>query len=119
MENIAEVVQGLLSSEAKVVVGDFPSLDAEGISVKLGEGEEATRYLGMTTTINRPYIIVVARSESYSTAKQWLASCRAILDGYRSDNILGILVTTPTIYIGRDDQKMHDFQVTYKIMIKE
>lgn len=120
MENIGEVIQSLISTVVpKSFVGDFASLDADGVSIKLSEGEDTTRYLGMTTTIRRPYVVIVARSSTYSTAETWLASIRTRIDTYRSGDILSILMSTPPLYLGRDDQKMHEFQVIYKVMMKE
>jgi hypothetical protein len=119
MEDIAEKVQALLSSITKCIVGDFPSLDAEGLSVRLGAGDDPIRYLGMTTLIHRPYAILVARAASYASAEAWLTSARGILDSYHSGSILSILLLTPPLYLGKDDQKMHEFQGVYKVMMKE
>lgn len=120
MENIGELIQNIIGNAVpKTYVGDFPSLDADGVTIKLSEGVDTTRYLGTTSTIMRPYVALVARNGVYATAEGWLQSIRSCLDSYHSGNILGILMVTPALYMGRDDQKMHEFQVIYKVLLKE
>lgn len=120
MENVAEIVRGLVAGVVpKSFVGDFASLDAEGVSIKLDAGEETVSHFGGATThIYRPFVTLTIRSSSYATAGSWLASIRAVLEGY-NDGSVGLFSLAPPAYLGRDDLKMHEFQVTYKALIKE
>lgn len=124
LEQIAETIQGLLSPVvSKCFVGDFPSLGAEGVSIKLYEGEELDKYFGSTpttptVTLYKAKVLLTARGVDYAITLDWLSDIRATVDGYRCSS-LGITLLAPPSYIGRDDQKLHEFQVTYKTLIKE
>lgn len=121
IERVAETVQGLISTIGTTCyVGDFPGLSAEGVSVRLESGEDASRHFGsVDTSIFRPSVVVTARSASYNTARGWLTSIRDIIDGYTNGATLGIYMQGTATYLGRDDQKMHEFQVYYKTLVKE
>ena len=121
VESAANKVHDLLkTSIPKSVVGDFSSLTVEGVAIKLSTDLGVSRYFGgVSDNIYRPTVTLVARSESYATASEWLHVARSILDGYREGNDFALFVETPTEYVGRDESKMHEFNEVFKILIKE
>ena len=120
MEQLAETIQSILAPLKLVTyVGSFPTLSSEGISLRLIEGKPPQRYLGQEEAVFQPYLLVSTRSSTYPVGATWLQSIRETLDSYGQESVLQMQLITPLLYIGKNEQKMHEFQAVYKIMIKE
>lgn len=120
MEAVGDFIRdSLWSLDVSCVVGDFPSLKSQGISVSLLEGESSIRFLGTKSCIRIPYVTITVRSSTYSDGQRWLKECREILDSLSDSSVLAIMMVDSPSHRGRDDLKMHEFQVIYKILIEE
>ena len=121
LEQIAETAQSLISTVVpKSFVGDFPSLDSEGVAIMLEEGEDTTRHFGGSeSSIYKPHLVITSRSASYTTAMGWITSIRKALDGYKSGSTYGIFAQGTASHLGRDDIKMHECKLIFKILLKE
>lgn len=123
MENVAEKVKALIADIVPdLYIGDFPSLGGEGVAIRLNSGTEMLNFFsaGVSPRISKPTLLLVARSANYSTAQRWLEDIRRRVDRYvEPGGLLGIFLQEPPTYAGRDEQKLHEFQVTYSTLIKE
>lgn len=121
LESVADKVHDLIKAAIpSSFVGDFPSLSAEGVAVRLSSGNETTRYFGgASDNVYRPLVTLVARNTSYSLARGWLTLARTTLEGYRESNDFAIFVESPAEYVGRDESKLHEFTIVFRILMKE
>ena len=120
---IASRVKDLLPPDWPVTVGDLPSPNVEAVGLIEFDGYYNAMYFGMRygTAIVQPLVKVVARSASYEQGEYYMDQAKQILNGTSdpANNILSIvMVGTPT-YLGRNPQKMHEFQVVFQIQVKE
>lgn len=120
---IATRIKNLLPSDWPVTVGDLPSPNVEAIGIIEFDGYFNNMYFGMRfgTSIVQPLVKIVGRSASYAQGEFWMDRSKELLNG-TSDEEHGILsivmVGTPT-YLGRNDQKLHEFQIVFQIQVKE
>lgn len=120
---IAKQVKDLLPSEWPVTVGDLPSSNQEAVGLIEFDGYFNSMYFGMRygTAILQPLIKVVARSKTYQQGEFWMDETKRLLNRYHSEegDIISItMVGTPT-YLGRTEQKLYEFQVTFQVQVKE
>ena len=122
---IADDVKALLPSEWPITIGDLPSPNVEAVCLIEFDGYYNTQYFGRGpgTMIGHPLVKVVGRSASYQTGEYWMDEAKRLLNRYSNvsgeGSILSItMVGTPT-YLGRNNQKFHEFQVTFQVQVKE
>lgn len=100
-------------------VGEMPSLSDEGVAVMVYSGNFNTQYLGMKSTLFRPVLKFVIRTCSYPKGSEWSQLIKDTFHEFSSDEIMEMnLVGTP-IYLGRTEEKLHEFQVTFQTVVKE
>lgn len=118
---IAERLYDLLPSEWPKVIGDLPSTREEVVGVIEYDGATSTEYFGPQTgsSILNPIVKIVFRTKEYEIGRQWADVSKNILHRYHDDFIMSILMVNNPIYIGRTEEKLHEFQVIFKTQIKE
>ncbi len=119
---IAEKIRDLLPQEWPLVIGDLPSTVDVVVGIVEYDGANSTEYFGQTSkSLFRPIVKIVIRHESYSVGQAWSEEVQNKLHRYHNEDI-GIqsclMVGVPT-YLGRNEQKLHEFQVIFNISVKE
>ena len=118
---IADKIKALLPADLPVTVGDLPAPNVEAIGLMEYDGAVNTEYFGPRSgsSIHQPIIKVVLRSKSYETATNWVEAIKHTLHRYCDETFLSIMMTGTTMYLGKNDQKYHEFQIVFTTRIKE
>jgi hypothetical protein len=119
---VAEKIYNLLPLEWPRVIGDLPSTNDVVVGIMEYDGATSTEYFGaVNCTVFNPIVKIVIRHTSYPEGQQWSEEVKELLHRYHDegDGILSILMVGTPIYLGRNEQKLHEFQVTFNISVKE
>ena len=119
---IADEIKALLPSTWPLTIGDLPSTNVESVCIIELDGNYNTHYFRSDASlmVSHPLIKIVGRSASYETGSAWMDQAKETLNRYHSDGeILGITMVGTPMYLGRDNQKFHEFQVTFQVQLKE
>lgn len=121
---IADNVKALLPSDWPLNIGDLPSPNVEAVCIIEFDGYYNTQYFGRGpgTMIGQPLVKIIGRSASYETGEFWMEECKRRLNRYigeDDDEILSITMVGTPSYLGRNNQKFHEFQVTFQVKVKE
>lgn len=100
------------------VIGELPSAPDNVIAILLYDGTVNTEYFACGTIYN-PVIKVVLRNQSYEQAKQWVEYVKDSLHKYTDEYFMSILLQGYPMYLGKDAQKLHEFQIVFNIQVKE
>lgn len=116
-----EKLQGLLPVTIPSTIGDLPSTSANGVSIVLYNGNFNTEYFGgrKGSTVFQPIVKFVVRNSSYEEAKKWVDAVKDTLHRHTDDYFLSILLSGSPLYLGRSDQKLHEFQMVFSIQLVE
>ena len=122
---IAEKLYDLLPAEWPKVIGDLPATSQEVVGIVEYDGcvnltKGAIVCADRVTTVSlAPIVKVVIRSLVYEQGQLWANAVKSTLHRYHDDTMLSVLLVGAPIYIGRTTEKLHEFQVTFKIKVKE
>lgn len=116
---LPEYIKTLLTDKNKVFIGDLPSLSDEGVGIALEEGSAEHRYFGSFKSLERPYIRITIRSIKYTDGMNRAESIKKDLNNLTNENILQCLVAGSPMYIGKNQQKLHEIQLLFYITLKE
>lgn len=126
---IEDHILGLLPVELIpfATIGDLPGTQKNEICLMFYDGATNTEYFGCRqgSTIFQPILKCVVRNNSYEAGKKWVEELKESLHRYSDAGegvegmILSILMAGSPMYLGRNSQKFHEFQITFKIQTKE
>lgn len=118
---VAEKIYDLLPQDWPLVIGDLPSTMDTVVGIVVYDGATSTEYFGIAKSIFNPIVKIVIRHTSYPTGREWADEVKNTLHRYHDEysGILSILMAGVPMYLGRNEQKLHEFQVTFNISIKE
>lgn len=118
---VAEKLFNLLPEDLPKVIGDLPASNKEVIGVVEYDGSQSTEYFGtkVGNSILNPIVKIVIRSYTYQTGSTWADQIKEVLHRYHDDYFVSILLVSNPIYLGRSPEKLHEFQVTFRIQVKE
>lgn len=119
---IAEKIYDLLPQEWPKVIGDLPSTSEVAVGIIEYDGATSTEFFGATNcSVYNPIVKIVIRHTSYPEGQSWTDTLKDTLHRYHNESIgiLSCLMVGTPMYLGRNEQKLHEFQVTFKITIKE
>ena len=118
---IAEYIYDLLPGDWPKVIGDLPATSTTIVGVMEYDGATSTEFFGsqQNNSMLRPIVKIVIRHTSYEIGQQWATEAKEILHRYHDDKLLNVLLVGTPIYLGRSPEKLHEFQVTFSIIIKE
>ena len=119
---VAEKIYDLLPQNWPLVIGDLPSASDVVVGIMEYDGATSTEYFGKDNkSLFSPIVKIVIRHNAYSTGQAWSDEVKNVLHRYHnvSIGILSCLMIGNPIYLGRNEQKLHEFQVTFSISIKE
>lgn len=120
-EGIKALLPDTIQSEA--IVGEMPSLKAEGIALIIYDGDFSTEYFGRkgseASSIFNPVLKCLVRHSSYDTAASWIEQLKETLHRYSDDSFISILMAGAPAFLGRTTEKLCEFQITFRIQLKE
>ena len=119
---VAEKIYDLLPQEWPKVIGDLPSANNVAVGINEYDGATSTEFFGATnSSLFNPIVKIVIRHTSYSEGQAWADEVKNLLHRYRNEDIgiLSTLIVGTPMYLGRNEQKLHEFQATFNISIKE
>lgn len=119
---VAEKIYDLLPLEWPKVIGDLPSTSDVAVGIIEYDGATSTEFFGATNrSVFNPIVKIVIRHSSYPEGQSWADEVKDILHRYRNEDIgiLSILMSGTPLYLGRNEQKLQEFQVIFNISIKE
>ena len=119
---VAEKIYNLLPQDWPLVIGDLPSAEDVVVGIVEYDGATSTEYFGvMNKSVFNPIVKIVIRHSMYSTGQAWAEEVKDTLHRYHNEDmgILSILMAGTPMYLGRNAQKLHEFQITFNISIKE
>ena len=119
---VAERIHDLLPQDWPLVIGDLPSANDVAVGIIEYDGATSTEYFGVTNkSLFHPIVKIVIRHTSYPLGQAWSEEVKNKLHRYHNEDIgiLSILMAGTPMYLGRNEQKLHEFQVTFNISIKE
>ena len=119
---VAEKIYDLLPQEWPLVIGDLPSTSEIAVGIIEYDGATSTEYFGtVDTSVFNPIVKIVIRHQTYEKGREWAETVKNTLHRYYdgSNGILSCLIVGTPVYLGRNEQKLHEFQVTFNISIKE
>lgn len=115
---VAEKIYDLLPQEWPLVIGDLPSAADVVVGIIEYDGATSTEYFGRDSKSSfKPIVKIVIRHSSYSEGQAWADEVQNVLHRYHNESI-GIqscLMVGAPMYLGRNTQKLHEFQVTFNI----
>lgn len=113
------VLQFLPESVSPGFVGEMPSLSAEGVAVMLFDGGINTQFFGMKDTLFRPVLKFVIRTSDYEKGAEWMQTIKDTFHEFTSEEISQMDIVGSPMYLGRTEEKLHEFQVTFQTIVKE
>ncbi len=104
-------------------IGDLPGTQKNEICLMLYDGASNIEYFGQRheSTIYQPIIKFVVRNSDYEQGKGWVEQIEYALHRYSDIGagvigpILSIWLVGSPMYLGRNSQKMHEFQITFNV----
>lgn len=119
---VADKIYELLPATLPKTIGDLPSSTTDAVAIMEYDGATSTEYFGMRnagSSVFQPIVKIVVRTDSYAKGVEWSELIKAALHRYTDDYFISILVVGTPMYLGRDEMKLHEFQVTFKTQVKE
>lgn len=119
---VAEKLYDLLPQEWPLFIGDLPSTSDVAVGIMEYDGATSTEFFGATNkSLFNPIVKIVIRHTEYPTGQEWSEIVKDTLHRYHNEElgILSILMVGSPSYLGRNEQKLHEFQVTFNISEKE
>lgn len=117
---VEQHIKALLPEDIKsmTVIGELPSAPEDVIAIVLFNGAENLEYFSFGT-VCAPVIKIVLRNRSYEQAQQHIETIKKTLHRYYDDYFISILMQGYPVYLGKDEQKLHEFQIVFNIKVKE
>lgn len=102
-------------------VGDIPSQSEEGVSLSINNGEDNTVFFATNEVLYRPYVQCLVRTEKYVKGEVLLSQVAQALNKLedQENGILGVFQLGSASYLGKNEDKLHEFQLTFRCIILE
>ena len=120
-ERIYDILHGGVGASWPLSIGDLPATHNIAVCIAEYDGATGTEYFGDTpgSSIFAPIIKCVVRHSSYETGQEWTDAIKSALHRYHDVNLMSVLLIGAPMYLGLSEEKLHEFQVTFQINIKE
>lgn len=106
------------SVQGYAYIGELPSTPEDVIAILLYQGAGNAEYFSFST-IYEPVIKIVLRNSSYDQARRWVEEIKGALHKHTDDYFTSIIMRGYPMYLGKDAQKLHEFQIVFNIQVKE
>lgn len=119
---VADKIYDLLPEELPKNVGDLPATKDDAVAIIEYDGAISTEYFGTvreTASVFHPIVKIVARSSSYTQGRDWMELIKQCLHRYHDGYFMSIMLVGNPIYLGRSEEKLHEFQVTFRTQVRE
>lgn len=118
---VADYLYDLVSREIRPVIGELPATAEVATAIIEYDGAASIEYFGGQTgnSILKPVVKFVVRHSSYATGKQWIEQLKEQFHRYHDDTLMSVVLVGSPMYLGRGDTKLHEFQVTFQVQVKE
>lgn len=119
---VADKIYDLLPANLPKTIGDLPSTETDAVAIMEYSGATSTEYFGMrneSVSILQPIVKIVVRTDSYEEGKAWSELIKNTLHRYTDAYFVSIMMVGTPMYLGRDEMKLHEFQVTFRTQVKE
>lgn len=111
-------IKDLLPRSIPIVIGDLPGGTNVCAAIQLYDGATNEHYF-RHGTVFRPVIKIVVRNNSYEQAQEWIELIKQTLNEYSDEYFMSILLSGYPMYLGKNEQKLHEFQIVFNIRVKE
>ena len=115
---VEKKIKDLLPRSIPIVIGDLPGGASDSTAIKLYDGAANEHYF-RHDTVFRPVSKIVVRNRSYEQAHEWIEIIKQTLNEHSDDYFMSILLSGYPMYLGKDEQKLHEFQIVFNIRVKE
>lgn len=115
---VEQHISDLLPDNYKKVIGDLPGTHYNSVSIVLFDGAGTSEYFGFQT-IYRPVVKIIVRNSDYAVAQRQVDAIKKTLHKHQDDYFLSILLQGYPLYLGKSEQKLHEFQIVFNIQVKE
>ena len=115
---VERMIKNLLPKSLPIVIGDLPGGTSDSIAIKLYDGAANEHYF-QHGAVFRPVIKIVVRHHSYEQAHEWIETIKQILNEHSDEYFMSILLSGYPMYLGRNEQKLNEFQIVFNIRVKE
>ena len=115
-QHIKALIPEALSSSA--YIGELPSAPQDAIAIMLYNGAGNSEYFAFGT-VCKPVVKIVVRNQSYAQAQQYAKDIQQALHRHHDAYFISILMQGYPTYLGKDAQKLHEFQIVFNIQVKE
>ncbi len=117
---IADYLYNVVETDVTKIIGELNSSQTIAMAFIEQEGSSPIYFFGPAhDSIYRPTVKIVVRHTSYQSGSAEVESVLAQLDKYHDDTLLSVIAVGAPMYIGRLDNQVHEFQVTFSILSKE
>ena len=119
---VADRIYELLPAELPKTIGDLPGSETDAVAIMEYDGATSTEYFGPRndgTSVFQPIVKIVVRTDSYEEGNAWSELIKKTLHRYTDDYFISIMIVGTPMYLGRDEMKLHEFQVTFRTQVKE
>ena len=115
---VEKQIYDLLPATLPKVIGDLPATASNAVAIMLFNGVANLEYF-QCDTVYKPVVKIVVRNSSYDVAQQQILDIRNVLHKYTDDYFMSIYMQGYPVYLGKDEQKLHEFQIVFNIQVKE
>lgn len=115
---VEQHIYNLLPETLPKVMGELPSTATNAVGIILFNGVANLEYFHCDT-VYQPVVKIVVRNSSYEEAQQQILVIRNALHKHSDDFFMSIFMQGYPVYLGKDDQKLHEFQIVFNIQVKE
>ena len=118
---IYDILKAGVGATWPMTVGVLPATRSTAVCITEYDGVGSTEYFGATpgSSVLAPIIKCVVRHSSYETGQTWTEDIKDALHRYHDENLMSVLLIGAPMYLGRSEEKLHEFQVTFQINSKE
>lgn len=97
-------------------VGGWPLSEPNSIALRLWEGSTA-EYFGQKST-SEPLLLVLVRHEVYATGSAWCKDFKGMFHQYSDELIAQMSLVGEILHLGKNAENLHEFQMTFKTIMK-
>lgn len=119
---ILEYLWEMIPSNVKPrFIGDIPSASDEGVSLTMEGSTEITRFFNPSCRLVSQTVLCNIRTKKYTSGNKFLQQVKKALDSKQDETkgILSITLQSSDDYLGINEEKLHEFQIIFKIIAKE